>query len=146
MGRHSLFTPELAQEIGDRIAQGQPLAHICRDEHMPAVRTVNDWQDERPDFAASIAHARVVGHDLIAANTRLVAKGEEGYSSGDVQRDKLMVDTDLKLLAKWDPKRYGDRTVLAGDPAAPLVHEVTTDLERAKAVAALVAAAQKGKD
>lgn len=31
-----------------------------------------------------------------------------GDSTGDVRRDRLIVDTDLKLLAKWDPKRYGE--------------------------------------
>ena len=35
---------------------------------------------------------------------RDVAAGVEGISSGDVQRDKLMVETDLKLLACWDPR------------------------------------------
>lgn len=145
MGRPSLFTPEVAQEISDRISAGEPLAQICRDEHMPAARTVHDWKETNEAFAALIACAREDGHDVIAATTRLIAKGAEGYSSGDVQRDKLMVDTDLKLLAKWDPKRYGDRQIIAGDKDAPLAIESTTDLERAKAVAALVASAAAAK-
>lgn len=34
---------------------------------------------------------------------------------------RVRAETRLKLLAKWDPKRYGDKLELAGDPARPLV-------------------------
>jgi len=35
---------------------------------------------------------------------------------------KLKIDTRLKLLAKWNPKKYGDTLDLThkGDPAAPV--------------------------
>ena len=36
------------------------------------------------------------------------------------QHRKLQIETRLKLLAKWNPKKYGDKTVLAGDPDAPV--------------------------
>jgi len=38
------------------------------------------------------------------------------------QRDKLRVDTRLKLLSKWDPKRYGDKLDLnhGGQPGNPV--------------------------
>lgn len=66
-----------------------------------------------PAFSADIARARLDGFDAIARRARLTARGK-GDSSGDVQRDKLIVETDLKLLAKWDPKRYGDRINVDG--------------------------------
>lgn len=107
-GRPSSYTEEIAGEIIDRITEGETLADICRDDHMPGYRTVYDWEEKHEGFSANITRARKYGYDQIANGTRRVAKGEPGYSSGDVQRDKLMVDTDLKLLAKWD-KRYGDK-------------------------------------
>jgi hypothetical protein len=55
---------------------------------------------------------------VIAARTRETARGF-GDSSGDVQRDKLIIETDLKLLAKWDPKRYGDRLDLGNADGQP---------------------------
>ncbi len=64
--------------------------------------------NERSEVKEAIARARDLGEDCIAIGCRLVARGQ-GESSGDVQRDKLIVDTDLKLLAKWNPKKYGDR-------------------------------------
>ena len=119
MGRPSLYTPELAKEIAERLSNGEPLAQICRDDHMPAVRTVSHWKEADDSFKADFACAREEGHDAIASRLRETARGE-GESTDDVQRDKLIIDTDLKLLAKWD-KRYADRQVIAGDPDAPLV-------------------------
>lgn len=75
---------------------------------MPGYRTIYDWMEKLPEVSASIARARDLGEDAIAARLREIARGGIG-SSGDVQRDKLIVDTDLKLLAKWNPKRWGDR-------------------------------------
>ena len=102
-----------AQAIAERIATGEPMAKICRDQGMPHVATVWRWTEDNPDFAQSIARARALGHDAIAASLREVARGDTSAgSTGDVARDKLIVETDLKLLAKWD-KRYGDRSELA---------------------------------
>lgn len=36
-------------------------------------------------------------------------KEYEGIDTEHIQRSKLRVETRLKLLAKWNPKRYGDR-------------------------------------
>lgn len=123
-GRPSTYNEEIGEEICSRLEKGEPLASICRDEHMPAYRTVFDWQKAtgHKAFSAAIACAREAGHDTIALRARLTIRGkteeEGGESSGDVQRDKAIVDTDLKLLAKWDPRRYGDKVALVGgDPA-----------------------------
>ena len=37
----------------------------------------------------------------------------------------MQIETRLKLLSKWNPKKYGDRTVVAGDEDAPLAVEVS---------------------
>lgn len=109
----STYTQALADEIVRRLSEGEPLAWICRDEYMPASRTVSDWRATRPAFDADFLAARDAGFDAIAARLRSTARGKRsddgGDSTGDVQRDKLIIDTDLKLLSKWDPRRYGDK-------------------------------------
>lgn len=109
-GRPSLYTDELLKEICQRLSTGEPLTVICGDDHMPCDDTVRDWADadKSGKVAREIARARARGYDAIAKRARETARGK-GDSTKDVQRDKLIVDTDLKLLAKWDPKRYGDR-------------------------------------
>lgn len=107
-GRPSKFSEAVAAEICERISEGIPMAVICRDSHMPHVTTVDDWAKRHPEFSLSIARARQDGGHYIADRARATARGK-GDSTGDVQRDKLIVDTDLKLLAKWFPKDYGDK-------------------------------------
>lgn len=126
MARPSNFTQELADEICERLMQGEPLRVICRDDHMPAWRTVYDWMDARPDVGAAIAQARTRGFDAIAEecleiadetafDTKEGAQGAFVANSEWISRSKLRVETRLKLLAKWDPKRYGDKLAVT-DP------------------------------
>ncbi len=115
-GRPSRYTKKLAAEICQRLATGEALEWICEDDHMPASRTVSDWKRDHPDFSADFGRARDDGFDAIAQRTRRTARGhgadQGGDSKADVQRDKLIIETDLKLLAKWDPRRYGDKVQL----------------------------------
>ncbi len=117
-GRPSLFTQEIADEICERLAKGEPLAQICKDDNMPAVRTVSDWKTAHAAFSADFARAREEGFDQIAAECLDIADetsndtvyGESGARANTewISRSKLRIETRLKLLARWDPKRYGD--------------------------------------
>lgn len=131
-GRPSTFTQEIADRICERLADGEPLRQICRDEEMPAWRTVYDWKDADEGFAARIARAREAGHDAIAQDCLDIAD-ETAFDTlqtehGDrpntewISRSKLRIETRLKLLAKWDPKRYGERqtTELTGPDGGPV--------------------------
>jgi hypothetical protein len=112
-GRPSAYTDEIAAEIVRRLSTGEPLAVICRDDGFPSDDTVRNWASAREGFSRDIARARDAGHDAIAMRARETARGQ-GDSRGDVQRDKLIIETDLKLLAKWNPKKYGDKVALTG--------------------------------
>lgn len=133
MGRPSTYTEQAGAEIIDRVSQGEPLAQVCRDPHMPALRTVYDWMAKDADLSARFARAREAGFDMIAQDALRIAdtpvSGERRKETEDglevVTEDmlghrRLQVETRLKLLAKWDPKRYGDKLELAGDAKAPL--------------------------
>lgn len=123
-GRPSTYTDAIAEKFLARLSAGEPKEAICRDETMPASRTVTDWTKAHPAFGERFLQARADGHDAIAARMRDTARGRGpdrgGDSTGDVQRDKLIIDTDFKLLSKWDSGRYGERMTLAGDKDNPL--------------------------
>ena len=117
----SLYTPELADEICERLSKGEPLAEICRDPYMPAVRTVSHWKDAHPDFKERFLQARDDGFDAIAADCLRIANtplegttettkewGTEVKKGDMLDHRKLQIETRLKLLAKWDPRRYGE--------------------------------------
>lgn len=109
----------LIVEICARLGKGEPLAQICRDMHMPGVQTVADWAKADENVSVSIARARADGFDAIAAECLGIADdkaddfkpGPQGlaFDAEHVQRSKLRIETRLKLLAKWDPKRYGEK-------------------------------------
>ncbi len=139
MPRPSLYTPEIVKEICDRLCTGEPLEQICRDDHMPSATTIHEWtrlaSDQKtkvksvPEYVSgAIAGAREVGYDAIANGARMVARGLEG-STGDVARDKLIIETDLKLLAKWHAKKYGDSTTIKGDKDNPIALSLAVALE-----------------
>lgn len=111
-------------EICVQIAEGTPLREICRQEGMPKWRTVYDWINADPEFAARMERARVLGYDAIAEDTLdiaddgsndwMIRHGKDGekewvLNGEHVQRSKLRIDTRLKLLAKWHPKKYGEK-------------------------------------
>jgi hypothetical protein len=146
-GRFTKYTPELADEICQRLSDGEPLRQICRDEHMPAWQKIYEWMYKDPKLAGAIAHARDVGYDAIAEDCLKIADTlhigtRRVYSSGaDDDEDsltvteedmlghrKLQIETRLKLLAKFNPKKYGDKVVVGGAPGEPVEHKVTVNV------------------
>lgn len=73
MGRPSLKTPELIEAICERLSNGEPLAAICRDDGMPSVMTVWNWQDSDEAVSLAIARAREIGGDAIAVQALAIA-------------------------------------------------------------------------
>lgn len=143
-GKPTIFTDEKLDHICQRLSNGEPLAQICRDEGMPAARTVRDWVEKQPKVSAAIARARELGEEWIAAECLMIADTprpglmlvEEPNEAGEmvvveqrtadmIHHRKLQIETRLKLLAKWNPKKWGDKLELAGDEAAPFVVNIT---------------------
>lgn len=131
----SKFTQEIFDEICARLSKGEPLAQICRDEGMPIAGTVRDWCDKDERLAIAYARARDEGFDAIAMDAlKIVDEEPERYDTemgkridpGSVQWAKNRAEQRLKLLAKWDPKRYGDRvtTEHTGANGGPIQSEV----------------------
>lgn len=100
------YTKEIEDEIIERVGNGEPLRVICRDKGIH-YSTVYDWLKEYTTFNQRFARARDDGYDEIACRLRETARGN-GESTGDIQRDKLIIETDLKLLSKWSNK-YSER-------------------------------------
>lgn len=136
MGRPSKRTDSMVDEIIERLSDGEPLAAICRDNGMPNPSTVYDWMNADPSLSQRFARAREDGFDAIARQALEIADMPPAYTTGegtaridagDVQNRKLQIETRLKLLAKWDPKRYGDKVQVdgPGTGGAHLIQVVT---------------------
>lgn len=149
-GRPSKFSPAIARKILGGLSDGIPLTIICQPTNMPGVRTVYDWMESNPGFSADIARARDSGWDRIAHDCLKIADttevGEtvtEKPDGVEIKRGdmlghrRLRVETRLKLLAKWDPKRYGDKvtTEISGPDGKPIqsqtAHTVSEEMQEA---------------
>lgn len=126
------------------LLEGKPMALVCRELDIP-MRTVSKWRETDPEVAEDIDEAFDAGGDLMAWRMRMTARGrgedEGGDSTGNTDRDKLIIYTDEKLLANWHT-RYSRKMTLAGDPKNPLLPPARqlTDAEL------LVVAAQGAKE
>ena len=138
-GRPSRYTPELAQEICDRISRGEPLLQICKDDRMPERRTVYDWLERIDGLSAQFARAREEGCDAMAEQSLAIMDGEplavfddagnKRYDSGSIAWNKNRAEHRLKLLACWNPKKYGNKVALGGDPDNPVKVEVQSEAD-----------------
>lgn len=126
----------LVPDICARLSEGEPLAVICRDLDIPR-RTVNQWRQDDEEIAAQFDVARDLGYDAIAheclsiaddgsRDYMTLADGREVPDHDHISRSKLRIDTRLKLLAKWDPRRYGEKLQqeISGKDGAPLAISV----------------------
>lgn len=145
MGRPSTYSEAKADAICEWISDGKALLAYCRQPNTPKPQTVYAWMERNPDFADRFARARERGYDAIAQEALEIAdtprEGVETTEEGEgrdatkrtVTKDmlghrKLQVWTRLQLLARWDPKRYGEKVGL--DHQGGLSIKVVTGVPR----------------
>lgn len=117
-GRPTVYSEDVASEIVQRISEGESLRGICEASDMPAKGTVLGWvNDDREGFADRYARACFIRAQVWAEETVEIADDSEG----DVQRDRLRVDTRKWHISKLLPS-YADRQQIE--------HSGTIDLNR----------------
>lgn len=122
MGRPSDFTPEMANTICERVADGESLRKVCEDEAMPDRSTVRRWLSQQPEFRIQYAHAREEQADVYAE--RIV---DEAEGATDAALGRLKMDALKWTASKLAPKRYGDKvtTEHTGPDGGPVQSSVT---------------------
>jgi hypothetical protein len=140
MGRPTLFSQQLADTICSRIAEGESLREICKDDDMPEMVTIYRWLQADPDFCNHYTRAREDQADTLADEIIAIADEqpeviavlnkngeliEHKLDGAFLQWQKNRMDARKWTAMKLKPKKYGDRQILAGDSEAPL--EVQND-------------------
>lgn len=125
MARPSIYTTELAQAICKRLAAGESLRAICRDDEMPDRETVHNWHiNDVCGFSSQYAHAREIGLDEIADETmEIVDDGRNDWIEKEnertgktfialndeaIARSRLRADNRWRYLSKLAPRKYGE--------------------------------------
>jgi hypothetical protein len=99
--------------IFQRLCDGETLKEIARSWELPKGRFAEWFTVKHADLydAALKVRADELAHETleIADEQAEVVKKDGGTYDPDVARDKLRVETRLKLAAQWDRSRYGSK-------------------------------------
>ena len=157
-GRPTIFSQKLASEICVRLAIGESLVEITREEKMPGYRTVMTWlftdwpeDDPRYGFRQLCARAREAQAETYADQMVVIADDEDGSdvlydmdghpvaaNNVRIQRHKLRVDTRKWIVSKL-LRRYSDRVAPEIDEkVTPIEVEVLEPRELARQVALIL--------
>jgi hypothetical protein len=142
------------QKVIEGLEKGIPLAVTCREVGV-STDAIYDWESEDESIKRRIARARDMGHDHLAQEALEIADDSkhdtistehgEKMDAEWVARSKLRVETRLKLLAKWNPRKYGDRIDVTSG-GEKLEASDGLSLQQAAKLAAILAEAEKRKE
>ena len=124
-------------EIIERVSKGELLSAVLRsDPKFPTITVWQDWLALDEALQCAFDRARLECFDAIADKCMEIA---DDISNDDVltdtgprantewiARSKLRIDTRLRLLAKWNPTRYGELLTMRGDKDNPIVVQTDT--------------------
>lgn len=128
IGRPTDYTSELSDSVCQRLASGESMRSVSRDDAMPAMTTLFRWLREKDDFRQQYEKAKEESADALVEDMLDIADNQvsqpvlvEGkpVMMGDkpvmvrdgpsVQHARLRVDTRKWAASKLKPKKYGEK-------------------------------------
>lgn len=119
--------PVIVEEILEALRNGMTLRAYCRQPGKPHWNTVYNWVEKDEEFAGRFAQARSQGLDAIAQDTldiidtfpvEALSGDGKRLDSAHVTWLRNRVEQRMKLLAVWDPKRFGAKVDMTSDGKA----------------------------
>jgi hypothetical protein len=121
VGRPTIYSEELIDTICERLATGESLRSVCRDDEMPAMASVFKWLRENRSFSEQYAKAKEESADALVEDMLDIADNQAGQEveidgklvsvkdGPSVAHARLRVDTRKWAASKLKPKKYGDK-------------------------------------
>ena len=130
-GRPTDYSLEPTAVICERLAVGESLRSICRDDAMPSMASIFLWLSKHPEFSEQYARAREAQAESHA--DRIVEIADD--DTIDPNHKRIMVDARKWVASKLKPKRYGDKAEVEhkGDVGLTVVVKRFTDAEDSSA-------------
>lgn len=117
MARPSIYSDAIADTILSRLADGEPLTRICKDDGLPGLTTVYRWLESDESFRNKYARAREEQADTLADEIVRIADeapppdAETGkIDNAWVQWQRNRVEARKWTASKLKPKKYGEKT------------------------------------
>lgn len=154
-GRPTDYTPELADLVCERLANGESMRSVSRDDNMPAMCTLFKWLRIHPEFAQQYAKAKEESADALVEDMLDIADNQveqplivDGLpmqvdgklvmvkDAVSVNHAKLRVDTRKWAASKLKPKKYGDKVTqeVTGKDGGPIKTETQWVIQPVKPV------------
>lgn len=118
------YTEDIAEEVCWRLAHGESLVSICKDDHLPHCATIYRWLVRFPIFCEMYTRAREDQADTNADEILQIAdekppefkdnKGRIYLDQTWIQWQKNRIDARKWTSAKLKPRKYGDRMAVEG--------------------------------
>jgi hypothetical protein len=151
--RPSAYSEQVANMICDRLANGESLRSICREDGTPSMSSVMRWLRENEIFRQQYTSAREDQADYLfdeiieiaddGSNDWMEREGKEVLNAEHINRSRLRVDARKWAASKMAPKKYGDKvTQIHEGGDRPVQLESVTNSDR---IAAFKAMLQKAK-
>lgn len=157
-GRPTDYSKELSDRICERLAAGESMRSVSRDESMPCMATMFRWLREKPEFKEQYVSAKEESADALVEDMLDIADNQVDDIALDsdgkpilvdgkpikikttvaVSHARLRVDTRKWAASKLKPKKYGDKLALGGaDDLPPIqIRDATLTEEQALALLA----------
>jgi len=107
MGRPTIYSDELADEICLRMSHGRSLNDICKDSDMPDRSNVYVWLRKYDDFQDKYREATGQRADCHFDEMLSIAD-DVMPETAEVAKAKLQIDTRKWILSRMNPRKYGD--------------------------------------
>lgn len=122
------YDPSIGKIICMRVADGDNLKQICKDNHIPSHSMVYEWRNECKEFDEMYSRAREMRAE---SRVERIDSYKDMMLSRKITSDvaRVAIDTE-KWQAGKENIKYSDRLVLAGDKDNPLQF-VATRLDEA---------------
>ena len=117
-GRPTLYSPELAETIYERIVKGKSLVSVCQDADMPSIVSVWRWRQKDENFEKLVSEALRARVILGVEHATDLA---DNSALEDVPLTKLQIDTRLRVAKMVCPELYSDRVEHTGANGVPLI-------------------------